>query len=371
MLLGRPWIYDTKAVPSSLYQKVQFPHEGAIVTIYGDTLIVPKPIFDIDFEKEPLTLDGFENKRLGFERKEEEMEKIPMDFAPYGNYNVVAMMRKMNYLPGMNLGRTVKKSTIQVLMIPTATPLFRLGYKPTNNDLLKMEVRKMARAKAKAKGLPCPPEPLKPYTPTLNGKFVKAGESQRYWGFLKLRFDPVTKTMVPGFEILLDCNNNVLEPKKEDTTQVPTDWVDGMDPNTMTTLLGDPICNIEEEEYQEACHHALKSPYELRANDEDEERGAAPSDDEDESDDKSDSSSDSNSSDNGHDDNENNTDSESNTSRDYDSQYSGNDWGEPPSDREDKDVDLFYEKYDADVDYYDEDINDDAKTNRWSDIDSD
>ena len=207
MLFGRPWIYDTKAIPSSLYQKVQFPHEGAIVTIYGDTLTVPKPIFGIDFEKEPLTL-----------RKEEEMEKIPMDFAPYGNYNVVAMMRKMNYLPGMNLRRTVKKSTIQVLMIPTATPLFKLGYKPTDNDLLEMEVRKMARAKAKAKGLPCPPEPLNPYTPTLNGKFVKAGESQRYWGFLKLRFDPVTKTMVPGFKILLDCNNSVLEPKKEDTT---------------------------------------------------------------------------------------------------------------------------------------------------------
>ena len=39
----------------------------------------------------------------------------------------------------------------------------------------------------------------------------------------------------------------------------------------MTILLGDPICNIEEEEYWEACQHALKSPYELKANDEDEE----------------------------------------------------------------------------------------------------
>ena len=26
MLLGRPWIHDTEAVPSSLYQKVWFPH---------------------------------------------------------------------------------------------------------------------------------------------------------------------------------------------------------------------------------------------------------------------------------------------------------------------------------------------------------
>ena len=36
-------------------------------------------------------------------------------------------------------------------MIPTATPPFGLGYKPTDYDLLEMEVRKMAQAKAKAK----------------------------------------------------------------------------------------------------------------------------------------------------------------------------------------------------------------------------
>ena len=140
----------------------------------------PKPIFGIDSEKEPLTLDGFEIKWSGFERREEEVEKIPMDFAPYSNKNVVAMMRRMNYLSRMNLRKTVKKPFVQDLMIPIATPPFGLGYKPTDDDLLEMEVRKMARAKAKAKELPCPSEPLRPYTPTLNGKFVKAGDSQRY-----------------------------------------------------------------------------------------------------------------------------------------------------------------------------------------------
>ena len=137
----------------------------------------------------------------------------------------------------------------------------------------------MARAKAKAKGLPYPPEALKPYTPTLNGKFVKAGDSQRYWGFPKMRFDPEIRTMVPGFELLFDCNNKLPELKKEDTNQVPTDQADYMDPGAMTMLLGDAICNIEkeEEEYQEACQHALKSPYEARTSNE--ERGEAPSDD--------------------------------------------------------------------------------------------
>ena len=154
-------------------------------------------------------MDGFEIERLGFKKREEEVENIPLDFAPYGNNNVVAMMRRMNYLPKMNLGRAVKKPTIQDLVIPTATPPFGLGYEPTNNDFLEMKVRKMARVKAKAKGLPCPPKPMKPYTPTLNGKFIKAGERQRYWGFSKPRFDPITRTMVCRFEILLDCNNKV------------------------------------------------------------------------------------------------------------------------------------------------------------------
>ena len=96
----------------------------------------------------------------------------------------------------------------------------------------------------------------------------------------------------------------------------------------------------------------MKSPYELKANDEDKERGVAPSDDDDRSDDKSDSSSDNSSSDSGHDDDDkSNSDSESNNSEDYDSQYSGNDWGEPPSDKEDEDAD----------------IEDDVEANKWSD----
>ena len=132
-----------------------------------------------------MTLDGFEIERPGFERKEEEVEKILLDFTPYSNNNVVLMMRRMNYRSGMNLGRTVQKPTVQVPIIPTTTPPFGLGYKLTNDDLLEMEVRKIAQAKAKAKGLRCPPEPLKPYSPTLKGKFIKVRESQRYWGFLE------------------------------------------------------------------------------------------------------------------------------------------------------------------------------------------
>ena len=55
-------------------------------------------------------MDGFEIEKPGFGRKEKEVERIPMDFAPYSNKNVVAMMRKMNYLLMMNLGKIVKEA---------------------------------------------------------------------------------------------------------------------------------------------------------------------------------------------------------------------------------------------------------------------
>ena len=46
-------------------------------------------------------MDGIEIEKPNFERREEEVEKIPMDFAPYNNNNVLAMMRRMNYLSGI------------------------------------------------------------------------------------------------------------------------------------------------------------------------------------------------------------------------------------------------------------------------------
>ena len=253
----------------------------------------------------------------------------------------------------------MKKATTQVPIIPTATLPFGLGYKPTNDDLLEMEVRRLACATAKAKGLPCPPEPLKPYTPTLNRKFFKARDSQRYWGFSELRFDPKTRTMVPRFELLFDCNNKLPELKKEDINWVPTDWANYMDPDAMTMLLGDAICNIEEEEYWKACQQTLNNSYEVRTSDEDEERGKAPSDDNEGNNSKSDSSS----SDSRDSKDDSNSDSESNNNEDYDSQYSGSDWGEPLSDRDDEDEGSFYEDdFDDNVDYYDGDIEDNVET---------
>ena len=49
-----------------------------------------------------------------------------------------------------------------------------------DEDLLEEGLKKIARSKAKVKGLSYEPSTLKPYTLTLNGKFVKEGEVQLY-----------------------------------------------------------------------------------------------------------------------------------------------------------------------------------------------
>ena len=33
LLMGRPWIYSAGAIPSSLYLKVKFIHDGRVITI--------------------------------------------------------------------------------------------------------------------------------------------------------------------------------------------------------------------------------------------------------------------------------------------------------------------------------------------------
>lgn len=77
-----------------------------------------------------------------------------------------------------------------------------------------------------------------------------------------------------------------------------------MDPDAMTTLLGDDFFNIEEEEYWETYQHALKDPYEARMDDEDDEKGEASSDDDEGSDSRDSDSEDSDSKDNDSDDSE-------------------------------------------------------------------
>ena len=61
LLLGRPWIHEAGAIPSSLHQKVKFIHEGRIITIQSDRDIITssEPVLHISHSEDDLHLTGF------------------------------------------------------------------------------------------------------------------------------------------------------------------------------------------------------------------------------------------------------------------------------------------------------------------------
>ena len=80
-------------------------------------------------------------------------------------------------------------------------------------------MKKIARSKAKVKGLSYEPSTLKPYTLTLNGKFVKEREVKLYSMFPEPWYDQRTATKLPGIEIFADYKTEaakVEEKKIED-----------------------------------------------------------------------------------------------------------------------------------------------------------
>ena len=61
LLLGRPWIHEAGAIPSSLHQKEKFIHKGRIITIQSDKDVVTsfEPVLQISHNEEDLHLTGF------------------------------------------------------------------------------------------------------------------------------------------------------------------------------------------------------------------------------------------------------------------------------------------------------------------------
>ncbi|GMY21051.1 Retrovirus-related Pol polyprotein from transposon 17.6 [Fagus crenata] len=239
MLLGRPWLHETKAISSSLHQKVRFPYKGSIVTVHGDTQITPSkgPVLEIEPVDGDLVLSGFDFEEVHtLVLATETPEFFPIYYDPYSNDKVVTMIRGMGYFPGMGLGRK-DQGIAEFQDYPKAIPTFGLGYKPTEEELLQKKERFLARIEAQNKGLPFDPIPMKPYTLTLNGKFVKEGEEHPYHGFPEPWKNKSTNQNMPGFEIFFN-NQLDIEDLMQGIEKIEVkDWAEEMDGIAMEELL--------------------------------------------------------------------------------------------------------------------------------------
>ncbi|WKA00122.1 hypothetical protein VitviT2T_018512 [Vitis vinifera] len=136
LFLGRPWIHEAGAIPSSLHQKVKFIHEGRIIMIQSnrDIITSSEPVLHISHSEDDLHLTGFTFDEVQVVSLEDgSRDMVPMSFDQHSNTLVLNMMRGMSYLPGMGLGRRQQGPHEFTFTVDHDTP-YGLDYIPTEAD---------------------------------------------------------------------------------------------------------------------------------------------------------------------------------------------------------------------------------------------
>ena len=108
LLLGQPWIHRVGAIPSSLYQKVKFIHDGQVITIWytKDIFTISEPVLQISHSEDDLFLARFTFDEIQtLEIKNFCRDFVAMSFDQHNNIVILDMMRGMTFLPGMGLRR--------------------------------------------------------------------------------------------------------------------------------------------------------------------------------------------------------------------------------------------------------------------------
>ncbi|RVW70807.1 Retrovirus-related Pol polyprotein from transposon 17.6 [Vitis vinifera] len=177
LLLGRPWIHEAGAIPSSLHQKVKFIHEGRIITIQSnrDIITSSEPVLHISHSEDDLHLTGFtfyEVQVVSLEDGSRDM--VPMSFDQHSSTLVLSMMRGMSYLPGMGLGCRQQGPHEFTFTVDHDTP-YGLGYIPTEADARYMSQLRRDRVRARMSGIPFD-YPPRPYTFQLADYFIRGSE---------------------------------------------------------------------------------------------------------------------------------------------------------------------------------------------------
>ena len=177
LVLGRPWIHEVGAMPSSLHQKVTFIHEGGIIMIHSDKDVVTstEPVLPISHNKDDLYLIGFVFDEIQVINLEDDnRDMVPTSFDQHSSTLVLSMMRGMSYMPGLGLGLHQQGPLELAFTIDHDIP-YGLGYTPFEDDARHMAMLLRDRLRARLPGVPFD-YPLRPYTFQLADYFTRGSE---------------------------------------------------------------------------------------------------------------------------------------------------------------------------------------------------
>ena len=181
LLLGRSWIHRARVIPSSLHQKVNFIHEGRVITIqsFGDTYSTSKLVLEISHGDEYLFLTSFTFDEIQTIKVELfYRDHVAFSFDEHGSTVVLDMMRSMSFLPGLGLGCRQHGSGDFIVVVDHDTP-FSLGFVSIKADYRYMAFLCNERLKARLLHIPFD-YPIRPYRMSLADYFLRALETQMH-----------------------------------------------------------------------------------------------------------------------------------------------------------------------------------------------
>ncbi|KAL2319507.1 hypothetical protein Fmac_028476 [Flemingia macrophylla] len=122
-LLGRPWIHNAKAVPSTLHQKVKF--------VVGDKLVIIQAKDDMIINK-PLVVPYVDTAEEALETAFQALEITNLEKVPRELRTVAQMMIKNGYQPGQGLSKD-SQGVIEQLIVKDNPEKQGLGYDPSKD----------------------------------------------------------------------------------------------------------------------------------------------------------------------------------------------------------------------------------------------
>ena len=177
LLLGRPWIHEACAIPSSLHQKLKFIHEGRIIMIHSDRDVVTfsELVLHISHSEDDLYLTGFTFDEVHVVSLEDDnRDLVPMSFDQHNNSLILSMMRGMSYMPGLRLGRRQQGSGEFTFVVDHDIP-YGLGYTPIEDNARHMAWLRWDRVRDRLSGVSFD-YPLRSYTFQLADYFIRGSE---------------------------------------------------------------------------------------------------------------------------------------------------------------------------------------------------
>ncbi|XP_070056707.1 uncharacterized protein [Nicotiana tomentosiformis] len=198
LLLGRPWIHATKAIPSSLHQMVKFEwdrqeivvHSDENLSGYNDTIV---PFIEVEDDKGPWVYQTFETVSV---EKIPEGECIPGPKLPSASVMVANEMLKNGFVTGKGLGSSLQGITHPVCPRENFGT-FGLGFTLTGKDM-----KKVKNLKRKAWS-------IRKHVPHISKSFVKPGVAKNPISAVPKPVVDFDEELIKRFQSLFDEINMV------------------------------------------------------------------------------------------------------------------------------------------------------------------